>query len=453
MKRLQLGVGLSLLLIGACSGGDGNKAADGGLVTDAAPAADAAIDAAPPVDCTGLASLPIVATNLTGFSGSEDFAFDADGNLVSNKDGNVTKQPKTGGGVLLTPNIDDTAGTRYLSNGDLVIAHVTNGELWRIKPDGGATTVVSGLLYPNGVEVDLEDFVYVAEHDAGRIRRINPDTGDNTVIATGLTNPNGLSFSPDYRTLYVNSFGAGTVHKIVVDDDGNWTAPEILGDIFDGDGGDDACEGDAAGNLCIVKNQAGVCIADGAGLTCSTAGNGPAVFEAACSGLGQGQPCSVTVGNSVFAGNCSSQFGSLTCEPNDDSESVCSSSSKGDACEAAEADFGAYSGVCINDFGIDLTCFPAEFGMGGQRGGLDGMAVDACGNIYVTEYTLGFIWRFTPEGVREKVATLPSFWIPNMHWGSGIGGWDENILYVMDRDEGRVFELDLGVKEKRRVYP
>ncbi len=324
-----------LIFVTACSGGDSNSSDGGNATSDAAridatsidamPPDAALPDAKPPIDCNALKPLPITATALEGFTDAEDFAFDAEGNVVSEKTGNVVKQPKDGARVLFSPNIGafETAGTRYLSNGDLMLADVDNGGLLRFDAAGSPTTVLSGFAYPNGLEVGMDDFVYVAEHNAGNIRRVNPDTGEFTIIASGLDAPNGLSFSPDYRTLYVNSFGGGTVHSITVDDQGAWSDPVLLGTTNDGGGG----------------------------------------------------------------------------------------------------------------------------------GGLDGMAVDACGNVYVTEYIAGFVWRFTPEGVREKVAELPSQWIPNMHWGSGIGGWDENILYVADRDEGRLFELDLGIVEKDRVYP
>ncbi len=439
MTKWHAIIGFSSLLA-ACSGSSATP--DAGI--DATPPADAAPDARPAVDCTGLAALPITATNITGFSGSEDFAFDAEGNLVSNKDGSVTKQPKTGSGTLLIGGFGDTAGTRYLSNGDLVIADVSNGTLKRIKPSGETSDILAGFAYPNGVEVDLDDFVYVAEHDAGQIRRVHPDTGEFTIIATGLTNPNGLSFSPDYRTLYVNSFGGGTVHKVTVDDSGTWSAPVLLGDIFDGEGG--PCEGAAAGDFCLAGFDAGVCTA---GLSCDTDANGAEFFEAACNGIAGGASCNVTISTTEFPGTC--QGGS--CVPEQSPRDVCVGQSEGTSCTAAHQDFGAFDGSCFNNGG-GLSCFPGDGGGGPtQRGGLDGMAVDACGNVYVTEYTLGYIWRFTPEGVREKVVTLPSFWIPNMHWGSGIGGWEEDILYVMDRDEGRIFELDLGIHEKDRVYP
>lgn len=324
-----------------CSGGSGDSAVtDGGQsnidssVIDAMGAADASPDAMPDaaiVDCDNLSALPVSFSNLSGFSGSEDFAFDLQGNLVSTREGNMTRQPKSGSRTLLSPNVGETAGTRFLSNGDLVVAQVDRGELWRIRANGSTETILSGLAYPNGVEVDKDDVVYVSELDGGRIRRLDLSTGNATTIATGLEAPNGISFSPDYQTLYVNSFGGGTVHKITVDAQGNWSQPVLLGQVPGGGGGGG---------------------------------------------------------------------------------------------------------------------FP-----GGKTGGLDGLTVDSCGNVYVTEYIQGVIWRFSPEGVREEVVDLPSFWIPNMHWGSGIGGWDESILYVMDREEGRVFELDLGVGEKDRVYP
>lgn len=325
--RITLGC---ILLASACSDGgssdaDGGKGLDASTV-DAAPLPpDAMPDAMVPlIDCNALTALPVTPTVLTGFSGSEDFAFDAEGNLVSNDGGNITKQTKAGVSTLLSPNVGETAGMRYLSTGELVVAQVDNGLILRIATNGASSTLLAGFAYPNGIEVDKDDFVYVAEHDAGRVRRVNSATGEFTIIAEGLTNPNGLSFSPDYKTLHINSFGGGTVHTVTVDEAGNWSAPALLGSV------------------------------------------------------------------------------------------------------------------------------PAN---GFDSGGLDGMAVDACGNAYVTEYVQGIIWRFTPEGVKEMVVDLPSFWIPNLHWGTGVGGWDPKVLYVMDREEGRVFELPVNIEEKELVYP
>jgi sugar lactone lactonase YvrE len=330
----------TLLVAVGCSSNaqsGGPDAAGGGPTTDAGNGqlADAALqpaDAAPAA-CDTPRALPIQPTVLTGFSGAEDFAFDLEGNLVSaDFSTNMTRQKKTGRAKVFSPSLGDTAGTRFLANGDLVVAAVEHGALIRIAPNGASTTVLSGIAYPNGVEVGKDGFVYVAEHDAGNVRRIHPDTGAFTIIASGLTNPNGVSFSPDYRTLYIGSFGDGTVHSVTVDGQGNWGPKKLFGTT---------------------------------------------------PGAGQGD------------------------------------------------------------------------GDGFGRGGLDGLTVDACGNVYVTEFEVGLVWRFAPSGgnAPELVFDADSAWIPNMHWGTGVGGWDSKTLYVMDRDSGRLFAADLGVAEKTRVYP
>ncbi len=340
-------VGMCALGLLAC-GSSNNPGVDGGDTGADASAngADAKVDspdanvptpdARPAFNCNNQPTLPLSHTSLTGFTGSEDFAFDADGNLVSTDfNGNLTRQPKSGSRGLFVPNVGETAGTRFLPNGDLVVANVGQGSLVRVASTGSASTVLSGIAYPNGVEVDQDGFVYVAEHDAGNVRRINPDNGEFDIIGNGMLNPNGVSFSPDYKTLYVGSFGGGVVYSITRDGSGGWGAVTEFGRVASTDGG----------------------------------GGG---------------------------------------------------------------------------------------GGGGWKegGGLDGLTVDTCGYVYVTEFIFGKIWRFAPTGGDPQlVAELPSSWIPNLHWGTGTHGWERDVLYVMDRDQGRVFELPLTIPEKDTVYP
>jgi hypothetical protein len=87
---------------------------------------------------------------------------------------------------------------------------------------------------------------------------------------------------------------------------------------------------------------------------------------------------------------------------------------------------------------------------------LDGMGVDACGNIYVCEYLAAKVWRISPDGqIREPIVDFSSDteWIPNMQWGSGVGGWVEDSLYVLDIAANKMFEVPLGVPGKERAYP
>lgn len=106
-------------------------------------------------------------------------------------------------------------------------------------------------------------------------------------------------------------------------------------------------------------------------------------------------------------------------------------------------DFQPFSGACqysMGEGGEVLTC--QQPGGSGSRGGLDGLNVDECGNVYVTEYVQGYVYRFpVGGGVPELVAELPSSWIPNLHWGNGVGGWETDVLYVIDR--GRPGDSDM----------
>ena len=83
------------------------------------------------------------------------------------------------------------------------------------------------------------------------------------------------------------------------------------------------------------------------------------------------------------------------------------------------------------------------------QGGFDGINVDICGNVYITEYGTGKIYRITPDGVGTMVVDLPSFWIPNLRWGNGIGGWETDILYVTAYD--RLYALEMGILGKPHV--
>ena len=110
---------------------------------------------------------------------------------------------------LFVPNVGFTAGMAYLSNGDLVVASVNEDAIWRIGPDGAGYTLLSGLNYPNGLDVDENDFIYIGEQSGSVLRKVDPDTGEFEILASGLCNPNGVSFGPGYQRVYVGSFGCG----------------------------------------------------------------------------------------------------------------------------------------------------------------------------------------------------------------------------------------------------
>jgi len=79
-------------------------------------------------------------------------------------------------------------------------------------------------------------------------------------------------------------------------------------------------------------------------------------------------------------------------------------------------------------------------------GGIDGMGVDKCGNIYAAEFVSGNVYRILPTGQVTTIANLPSSWIPNIKWGRGLGGFDTNVMYVADRSVGSLFGVNVNVE-------
>jgi sugar lactone lactonase YvrE len=276
----------------------------------------------PSVDCDAIPTGPFPYTIKSGIYATEDLAFDDQGNLVGANAGNLFRTQYDGVPQLWVPGANVAAGLRATSEGMFVYAG--GGSISRINEFDQPEVILGGLSYPNGMDVDLDGFIYVAEQSGNRVRRIDSETGEFTVLAEGqLSNPNGVSFSPDYTILYVGSFGGGTITALYLNP--------------------------------------------------------------------------------------------------------------------------------------DMTVDSVELFYGGIGGGaLDGMAVDACGNVYVCEYVAATVWRIPPDGsVLEPVAYLggDTGWIPNLQWGSGYGGWDTNTLYVLDFGAGRVFEVPVGVPDKPRGYP
>lgn len=89
----------------------------------------------------------------------------------------------------------------------------------------------------------------------------------------------------------------------------------------------------------------------------------------------------------------------------------------------------------------------------GPGGLLDGIAVDACGNVYVCEYGNTDIYRIHPSGSPVvKIVHGVDTYLPNMQWGVGYG-WDPLSLYIPDGWKASVWRLYVGVPSAPRPYP
>ena len=511
------------------------------------------------LDCSAIPPAPVVFDVLGGYTNSEDFAFDAAGNYVGVDDNqNLVRISSAGDRLLWAPKIGGTAGMAMLPDGSLVFNHVEEGALKRVFPNGSIGVVLGGLLYPNGLDIGPDGFVYVAENSAGRVRRINPDTGEFTIVAIGLEGPNGVAFTDDPGLLYIGSFEGSGVYKLEL------TEPGALGhaSVFARPGASElsepvlACPDQVAGVECTsVYYQKGVCQALANVIDCMPVDPCPDLPDGdacwypeagvcqsgvcvpvgdPCEGKRDGERCEDTlfgagachdydgtlycdilnpcdgqepgaVCEDVFygAGTCEGSDGLLYCQPPNTCEGLlegdpcedpfyevatcqdfgdgvlycsppnpCTGLAAGDACEDPYTgagtcqDAGGYT-YCApppDCFGLPdgTSCQPPEGQLGTCEleicvpapvaGGIDGLGVDACGNVYASEYVYGFVWRIAPDGTMEKIAELPSSWIPNIKWGRNLGGFSSRVMYVADRDQQRLFGVHVGVPGAKEFY-
>ncbi len=95
-------------------------------------------------------------------------------------------------------------GLVLLSDGTAVVADIATGELLQISADG-ARIVASGLQQPVAVMEESPRLLLVSEFAAGRIQRVDLQSGNRQTVAEGLDRPTGLARLPDGRLAVVEA--------------------------------------------------------------------------------------------------------------------------------------------------------------------------------------------------------------------------------------------------------
>lgn len=155
---------------------DDPTSADSGVIFDVAgvddlPASDDTTTGGPPVDCDNIPQGPLPYTIKANIQATEDLAFDDQGNLIGSSGGSLFRTPYDAAPALWVPNAGVSAGLRATSEGMIVFAGGDN--LSRINDVDAPEVILGGLSYPNGMDVDLDGHVYVAEQSGSRVRRIH----------------------------------------------------------------------------------------------------------------------------------------------------------------------------------------------------------------------------------------------------------------------------------------
>jgi sugar lactone lactonase YvrE len=286
-----------------------------------------------------------------------DLVFDGAGNLLFvDAAGNLLRVHEDGTREVWVERLVKRArGMAYLSTGELVIADSGLGRLVKVYENGEVRTLTEHLDYPNGVEVDRDDTLYVTEVSRSTITRVNPATGEARVVAqcsrTGLS---GLAFSPDFQRLYAAGITDGKVYFTERAAGGEWGPLQVLAVLH---GAETPCQGLVEGDACLVNTPGwegggdpgsetteGACKADGfGGLICR--------IPDPCDDRVEGDACDLGDG---LTGLCADDgAGGLYCTRPD----PCDGKQLGDPCVQ---DWDSNPGICDGDGGVGLYCRPRQ---------------------------------------------------------------------------------------------
>ena len=167
---------------------------------------------------TGLAAVPLLATPA---SYGDIYVADPENGRVLHYD-IVGGRPSTVGTGLRSPQgvAVDGEGNVYIADQPshlIDTADPPEGRLIKVSADGLTQTVLADDLYvPWGVAAD-DDHVYVSDFsDAGGVYRMDHDGGNRSTVDTGALFPAGLAVDPDGNLLVADPF-TSTVRKVPAD--------------------------------------------------------------------------------------------------------------------------------------------------------------------------------------------------------------------------------------------
>ncbi|HET6174928.1 MAG TPA: SMP-30/gluconolactonase/LRE family protein [Gaiellales bacterium] len=169
--------------------------------------------------------------------------------LFSDMPGDTRRRWSASGGVDVVAHPSNKGnGLSWDLEGRLLICEHTTSSLIRVEPDGSRTVLASHwqgkeLNSPNDVVVSSDGAIVFTDPPYGRwpgfgvereqeldfcgVYRLTPD-GELQLLADDFQKPNGLCFSSDEKTLWINDTDGGHIRRFSVSSDGSLTGGDVI---------------------------------------------------------------------------------------------------------------------------------------------------------------------------------------------------------------------------------
>ena len=195
------------------------------------------------------AELTQIAANCTFTEGPLWTNRDGGSLLFSDMPGDTRRRWSAAGGVEVVAHPSNKGnGLAWDLEGRLLICEHVTSSLIRVEHDGSRTVLASHwgdkeLNSPNDVIVGSDGSIYFTDPPYGRwpgfglereceldfcgVYRVAPG-GELSLVADDFQKPNGLCFSLDEQTLYINDTDGGHIRRFAVNADGSLSGGEVI---------------------------------------------------------------------------------------------------------------------------------------------------------------------------------------------------------------------------------
>ncbi|MDB6137524.1 MAG: hypothetical protein JWO94_596 [Verrucomicrobiaceae bacterium] len=161
-----------------------------------------------------------------GYTFTDGLCVDKAGNLyftdVKAGKGIYKIDAATGKSSLFIDNLPGISGLQLGPDGKFYACHNKEQRVIRFGDDGQPEVLLTGIKC-NDLAVTASGFVYITETPTKRIHLITPDKQHRVVDEGHVSKPNGISISPDSRTLAVSDMGGKNVWAWTIGEDGSLT--------------------------------------------------------------------------------------------------------------------------------------------------------------------------------------------------------------------------------------